>query len=57
MSKEKKVELTEKELQEKAQKIFQTKIDGANKEIAVILKKYGLNMIVDHTIRFVPTQQ
>jgi len=50
-------ELTEQELQAKAQKILQEKIEKANKEILAILEKYGLDLISVPMIQIVPRQQ
>ena len=52
----KKKDLTEQELQAKAQKLLQIKIDKANKEIIAVLEKYGLDLITIPMIQIVPKQ-
>ena len=57
MFNKKEKKLTEQELQIETQKLFQQRINGANKEILEILNKYGLDMIVDQVIKFVPQKK
>ena len=50
-------EITEKELQAKAQQLLQEKIQKADREIRVILEKYNLDIITVPMIRIVPKQR
>ena len=57
MFKNKSKEMTEQDLQAKARQLLQEKIQKADKEIRVILEKYGLDLVTVPMIQIVPKQR